>query len=524
LVDARPVPPSRRLVNALLDDPAIGGSGQAQVIETHISWVILAEEYVYKIKKPVKLGFLDFSSLAARHRACLEELRLNRRLLAEYYLDLVSIRGSDTKPALSGNGPIIDYAVKMRRFPPGAVLSPAAAPTITTPEIDALAELLAHFHAGLPVADPQAPWGKPELVRRPTEETVSELRALLGESPAQALANQIGDFLDREFERHEGLMDRRRLDGFVRECHGDLHLGNLARIEGRLVPFDALEFDPGLRWIDVLSEVAFLVMDLQVNRRDHAGFRFLNRYLDVTGDYPGLPVVPFYLGYRAAVRAKVGALGPDARSAECRRSIGQLLEYAANPRAGLGPVLVLVCGISGSGKSYLAGRLAEAMPAIHVRSDVERKRLFGLGALARTEATVDGGIYAPEASRRTYERLVEVAASVLAARLPVIVDATQLRRRHRQPFLSLAQTLGVPSVILTCYCDPQLLAERVRRRTAAGHDPSEADYGIALRQQSEFETPGDDEASMVLRLDTGTGIDPDPLASRILQLVNDSAT
>jgi predicted kinase len=289
----------------------------------------------------------------------------------------------------------------------------------------------------------------------------------------------------------------------VRECHGDLHLGNIVRIGGRLLPFDALEFDPALRWIDVLSEAAFLVMDLESHDFRELAFEFLNRYLDSGGDHEGLPLLPLFLSHRALVRAKVKALSPPAKSEGTQSMIVRLLDYAASPLPGLRPALVVMCGISGSGKSWRAKRLSTELPAIHLRSDLERKRLFGLDALAASGSAFGQGLYSRDASARTYARLAELARVTLDAGLPVIIDATNLRREHREPFVAIARATARPVAIVVCEADRSTLEERIRDRQRSGTDPSEAGIAVAERQSLEFERPMPDEADAVITCSAG---------------------
>jgi hypothetical protein len=328
-------------------------------------------------------------------------------------------------------------------------------------------------------------------------QSLEELQQVLRDDPAARSLDAIAHAMQALFRSCETLMEERRRSGAVRECHGDLHLGNLVRLDGRIVPFDALEFDPALRWIDVLNEIAFLVMDLDTRGKRSLAYHFLNRYLDETGEHEGLPVLPFYLAYRALVRAKVLALSPARRDPATRQRLLKLLEYAACPQAGNPPLLILMCGISGSGKSWIASRMAYALPAIHVRSDIERKRLFGVPALGRTDAAVGGGIYAPDASARTYRRLEAIAAAALRAGLPVIVDATHLRREHRAPFIDLARRAGRQAAIVCCRASEATLASRLRQRATAGADPSEATLEVAVAQRSVFESPEAGEADLL---------------------------
>jgi hypothetical protein len=515
---AAPVPASRRLVDALIGQGILSRPGAARVIETHISWVILTGEFAYKIKKPLNLGFLDFSTLDKRHQACREELRLNRRLTPELYLDVIAIHGRLDAPTLGPGGPVIEYAVKMREFPAGSMLTGPAAIPPSADQIDALAILIAKFHQSLPPAPPATAWGLPEQAWAPAQASLRQLTDLLPDPSQRALLLRAGEFLEGEHQRQSALMRSRRDAGFVRECHGDLHLGNLARIGNRIVPFDALEFDPALRWIDVLNEVAFLAMDLETRSTGHLGYRFLNGYLDVTGDHSGLPVLPFYLSYRALVRAKIAALAPGGASDARMQRIGCLLTYAANPRPTCRPLLIVMMGVSGSGKSFVARQLAAGLPAIHLRSDVERKRLRGLAALQRTNSALDQGIYAPDVSARTYRRLGALAASALDAGLPAIIDATNLSRERRAPLIEMARRTGRPAAVLACGGDEATIERRVQERNAQRRDPSEAGLEVVRQQRHQLQWPEPDEADIVINLDTTSQIALDTTLARLRSL------
>lgn len=507
--------PSGRLIDNLLRSERFRGAGPAlRLIETHISWVILTGEFAYKIKKPVQLGFVDFSTLERRHAACLEELRLNRRLAPDIYLDVVAITGDAASPVLGGNGPVIDYAVRMRQFPPGAVLGEQFPLFISPGEIEQLAKDIAAFHVALvPARNPA--WGTPAAVWQPIAQSLDQLeQANLDGWRREALAS-LRQFCVRQFETRRELIKQRRLSGAVRECHGDLHLGNLARLDGRIVPFDALEFDPALRWIDVLNETAFLVMDLEVHERAELAWRFLNHYLAVTGDYAGLGVLPLYLAYRASVRAKVRIL-MGMRNEVAHAMTDRLLRFAPDPLAGRAPLMILMCGVSGSGKTHLAGPLAAALGAIHLRSDVERKRLAGLPPEARTGAAIGAGIYTQSMSAMTYGHLARAGAAVLDAGLRVIVDATNLRGEQRQKFIRVARARGCAALIVHCTAALPVLVERVTVRRAAGRDASEAGPEVLQSQLREF-TPPESSEAVVLQVDTTREIDLGALRGRILR-------
>jgi aminoglycoside phosphotransferase family enzyme/predicted kinase len=506
---------STHFLAALLEGEPFREASALRVIETHISWVILTGQYAYKIKKPLDLGFLNFSSLEARRAACEEELRLNRRLAPDIYLGVLPITRSAGRPVLGGAGPIVDYAVKMRQFPPDAVLAEVPATGLTVEDMDQLGTTVAEFHQSLTPAAPGEPWGTADAVRRPLEESLAQIARLAAGPDVAASLARTREFCNSWWRSCSGLLEQRRNLGFIRECHGDLHLGNLVRFGGRIVPFDALEFDPALRWIDVMNEAAFLVMDLEAHGRRDLAFHFLNRYLAVTGDYAGLPVLPLYLAYRALVRAKVRLLIPGEATPQRRAMVETLLRYAADPLAETPARLILMCGVSGSGKTWASRALADSLPAIHLRSDVERKRLVGLPELARTKSAVAGGIYAPEVSRRTYDVLARFARLILAAGFSVIVDAASLRREQRRPFVDVARAAGRIAAIVHCTADRRVLADRVLQRLSGARDASEADTGVLARQLEVFQPPRDDEADAVIRFDTGATASVNEIARQI---------
>ena len=471
------------LIHALLNHPGSFDHPveNLQLIETHISWVILTGAYAYKIKKPVNLGFLDFSTLEKRQQDCHEELRLNRRLAAEYYLDVVAITGSLDAPQVGGSGRAIEYAVKMRQFPTDATLDRLAERgELNEMHVDALAARLAHFHLYECEAAPVgSPWGEPEAIARPVEENFRILAGLLqGSSDRQSLA-QLQAWSDAEHAHLAPLMRNRT----VRECHGDLHLANVAWADGKPVIFDCLEFDPALRWIDAISEVAFCYMDLL--HRDHAqlAWRFLNAWLSATGDYQGLALLNYYAVYRALVRAKVAGLRAaqvaDALSVQSAHvDVSSCLKLAIRFTEKRQPELWITHGLSGSGKTTLSQALLEHRGMVRLRSDVERKREAGLEALAH------GGerLYTRQASRSTYGHLAELASGLLAAGWPVIVDAAFLERGQRDLFRNLAKRYEADFRILDMAVDPHVLRARVRQRQKKGTDASDADLAVLERQ------------------------------------------
>jgi len=509
-----PAPDPERLI-AALGEPARYPHPVERVerLETHISWVLLAGEYAYKLKKPVALGFLDFTTLAARKRCCEEELRLNRRTAPELYLSVVAITGSEADPALDGDGVAIEYAVKMRRFDQAGLLDRVAKRGALTPAlVDEIARGIAAFHARIAVAPPASPFGRPDQVTAPPLANFEHVARLIGPSPDVPQLERLRAWTAREGERLAPAFAARKAGGFVRECHGDLHLGNIALVDGVPTPFDCIEFNDELRWIDVMNEVAFLVMDLLDHRLPTTAYRCLNAYLEATGDYGGLAVLNYYLVYRAMVRAKVACIrahqagiSADARGAAEGEYWGYFHLAERLARLG-GPALVLMHGLSGSGKTTVAQELLERIGAVRVRSDVERKRLHGLAAGARTQSAVAGGIYGAEATRLTYARLAEAAASAIRARWPAIVDATFLRRSERDAFRALARNLGAPFAILSCQAPEAVLRERIAARAQSGRDASEADLAVLTRQLEVEEPLAGDELRDTVVLDSSAGL------------------
>jgi aminoglycoside phosphotransferase family enzyme/predicted kinase len=495
-------PERRSLVDALTEPRCYGHAVDAiRVVETHISWVFLTGRYAYKVKKPLKLSFVDFSTLERRHRFCLEELRLNRRLAPELYLGVVPIGGSPEKPRI-GRKPAFEYAVKMREFDGDARLDRRlAADLVPRAAFTSFAERLAEFHRGL------APVRKAAVASAAADSAlhnVAELGRQLHSGRKRELAT-LRTWTERECASLAGVFARRAAAGAHRECHGDLHLENLLSHDGTIIAFDALEFDPKLREIDVISEAAFLAMDLIAHRRPDLAFAFLNRYVEVGGDYAGVDVLRFYLVYRALVRAKVAAIKrAQSGSVESKRDpyLRTALELIKKRR----PLLLITHGLSGSGKTHVTDELVCRLPALRVRSDVERKRLHGVAALARTGAAVGRGLYAPKEHERTYATLGSIADRLLRRGENAIVDATFLRRNDRHAFRQIAAANGARFAILDCTASDRELRRRILARGDGGRDASEATLAVLEAQLREREPLDRAERHSTIEIDTESGI------------------
>lgn len=477
-----------------------------EFLETHISWVILTGQYAYKIKKPVNLGFLDFSTLENRRLCCMEELRLNRRYAPQLYLDVVRITGTTDQPAVSGNGPIIEYAVKMRQFAQDALASRLLAEgKLTSSCIVEFATSLCAFHTAAASAGPADGFGTAQGMLELALQNFSQLAALPGLNADKPALEFLREQSMQEHQRQHFLFEARIIAGAVRECHGDLHLGNIVLVEGKLVPFDCIEFSAALRWNDVMSEAAFLVMDLNDRGHPEWAWLFLNAYLECSGDYSGLALLRYYLVYRAMVRAKVhGIRAHQAGISESEqfrllRSCRGYLDLASAFCRHRRPVLVITHGLSGSGKSRITEELMQRCGGIRIRSDIERKRRHGMSAADRGSSTVESGIYDERSTRGLYECLAQLAGSTLAAGYTTIVDAAFLKHWQRSLARRLAQNAGVALLIADVTAPESVLRWRVGQRAAEGKDASDAGLSVLEHQIATREPLSEQE-----RLDTVT--------------------
>lgn len=461
------------LIQSLLDPARYPHpAGPVELMETHISWVLLAGDYAYKFKKPLVLPFVDYGTVDRRRACCEAELRINRRYAPDTYLAVVDFDG--------------EPAVQMRRFAEDDRLDHLCARGKLTPDhLADLARRLAAFQAAAAVAELSQRFGEPAQVLAPALENFDELERLLPDEAARL--TRLKAWTQAEHAARRDAFARRKAAGRVRECHGDLHLGNLVLLDGRPTPFDAIEFNDDFRWIDVAAEIAFTWLDLLDHGQPGLAAWFLNEWLLWSGDYDALAVLRFYAVYRAMVRAKVAAI--QGKETEAAEYLAMAEALTAPPPARL----TITFGLSGSGKTTAAKALllADGQAAtIRLRSDVERKRLFGLAP----DAASGGNIYGPEATVRTYDHLRVLAETILADGWPVLVDAAFLKRAERDDFRALAAKLGIAFAILACEAPIDELRRRLAARTG---DASEATVAVLEQQQLWLQPLGDDERSMV---------------------------
>ncbi len=466
--------------------------------ETHISHVLLAGDYAYKIKKPLDLGFLDFSTLALRERYCREELRLNARL-APIYLGVVAITGDASEPVLDGSGEVIEWAVKMQRFDEHCRLDHQLQQgKLDRATIERLARRVAAFHAEVPAAAPDGPYGTPAAVAQPMRENFAQIAPLLTTADERACLERLAQWTGQRLSALEPDFRRRLEAGRVRECHGDMHLANMIRLaDGAVAVFDGIEFNAQLRWIDVASEIAFAVMDLDCRGAAALASRLLDRWLADTGDYDALTVFQPYAVYRALVRAKTAAIrlgqADGTETGQLGTDLQAYLRLGERYAAASAPAIAITCGVAGTGKSTAALALVERHGAIRLRADVERRRLF---------PDVDPAVrYSPQAHDRVYAHLEDCAARLVAAGYPVVVDATFLERERRARFERLAAQHALPYCILDMQVPLATIEQRIAQRQRAGDDPSEADTTIMQRQRERLEPLSASERAAALAVD-----------------------
>jgi uncharacterized protein len=511
------VPAAQVAFAAAMQDPAAYAAlhavpGPVTCIETHVSWVFLTGPFAYKVKKPLRFSFIDYSTADRRLELCREELRLNRRHAPGLYVDVVPIAGTPAAPRVGATDtPPFEHALRMVQFDPRLELTRLLqSGDVAAHELQEFGQRIAQMHATAAIAADDATFGTPEMAHRTTLDNFEEIaRVLPGRAAAQRVA-QLQVEAQRRFESSRLLLEQRRQGGRIRECHGDLHCGNVVRWQGSLVAFDGLEFDPGLRFIDVASDLAFLTMDLAAHGRPDLRREALQAWLETSGDFAAVALLPYFELYRALVRAKVAALrGQQARNATAGTIAAatlahQYLDWAVSQIGRPRPRLIVMAGLSGSGKTWLARRIAARCNALVVRSDIERKRLAGLRPLDTSASAPDAGIYTREFNARTYQRLRDCVATCLRGCESVVVDAASLRRDERDRFIAAAREFDADAVIVHCVAPTEVLQRRVAERVATGTDASEATVGLLDRQPAYWEPFSDDELRHVVTVDTTT--------------------
>ncbi len=498
-----------KIVNAFLNPEFYDHSiDHIELIETHISWVFLTGHFAYKIKKPVDFGFLNFTQLEQRKFYCQQELVLNSRFAPKIYLEVLPITQLNNHLSLSAQGEIIDYAIKMVQFDHNCLLDKLVKThRVELYHIDDLSDVIADFHEKINVAGSDIVFGSTREVIKPVEENFSILSKILVDTQVNNYElKRLKSLYDQMLSMYHSIcpqLQARKKEGHIRECHGDLHLGNITLIEDKIQLFDGIEFNDSFRWIDTMSDIAFLIMDLQDHEQTVFSNHLLNRYLLKTGDYSGLTVLKFYQLYRATVKAKVAALRLQQQTDELiayensANDLRNYLELAKNyAQTNIKKdriFLAISYGLSGSGKSRVCSQLADQSGAIQLCSDVERKRLF---------SAVAGDLYSDSTTFKTYTHLMELSELVLNAGYSVIVDATFLDKKWRQKFRLIAQKHQIPFHILYCYAEQKTIKQRLKLRQDEINQISDADISVMESQLETMDHLDLDEKKLEIPINT----------------------
>lgn len=470
-----------------------------RLLQTHVSYVLLTGDYAYKVKKPVNFGFLDYSTLEKRHHFCQEELRLNQRGAGALYLEVVAL-GQTGDTYHLGSGTTVEYAVKMVQFPQDTLLSALYdRGELTEALMTELAAAVADFHLGAETNDHIRTFGAVEQIRQAFDENYEQTLGFIGGPQTQSQFDETKAYTDTFFANHGDLFERRVAQNWIRACHGDLHLNNLCRWQGQLYLFDCIEFNEPFRYVDVMYDVGFVVMDLLSKDCAALATVFLNHYVERTGDWEGVQLLPLYISRQAYVRAKVTSflLGDPSvdeatkrKAAETAAGYYRLAWSVCQPRCG---AVYLMAGLSGSGKSTTARQLASQINAIHLRSDAVRKHLAGVPLDQRG----DDSLYTPAMTEKTYDRLLNLGIALAQAGYPVILDAKYDRQSLRQTAITAIQQAGLPLTILHCTAPPEVLEQRVRDRAG-----DIADATVAVLQRQHLEPFTEAEQPLVQTIDT----------------------
>jgi len=472
-----------------------------ELIQTHISYVLLTGDYAYKLKKPVNFGFLDFSTLVHRQHFCAEELRLNQRGAPELYLEVLPITQVENQYQLRGTGQAVEYVLKLRQFSQEALFSTMFERGLGETDLEELGRVVAQYHAKAQTNDYIRTFGEVSQVHAAINENYEQTKKYIGGPQTQAQFEETKNYTDNFFAQRPELFASRIQTNWIRECHGDLHLRNICRWQNKILLFDCIEFNEQFRFVDVMYDVAFTVMDLEARQRPDLGNAFLNTYVEQTGDWEGLQVLPLYLSRQAYVRAKVNSLllddpnVPTAAKEEAASSAAHYFKLAwqyTKPRLGR---LILMSGLSGSGKSTIARQLARKLGAIQIRSDAVRKHLGGIGLTERGSPD----LYTTEMSHKTYGRLLELGIMLATQGFPVILDAKYDRQQLRLDAINQAQIHQLPLQIVYCTAPPEVLRDRLGERTG---DIADATSDLLEAQQAAAEPFTETEQPYVKTLDT----------------------
>ncbi len=535
-----------KMIRALQQKSAYDHSVEnISLIETHISWIILTGQFAYKIKKAKDFGFYDAKRLEQRIEYSKEELRLNRRLAPELYLGISRIQGPKDKAKIMNeqlngsipkNDKLVDVAIKMHQFPNTQILfNKLKEEEIETKKIIDFSTKISTLHVNSAPIDLQNNFDNIKFIRDAAEKNLEVIEETNSSEYINSFIEQHRKWLKMEFTRLKPRFKKRLTNGSTRECHGDLHTQNIYLNNSQeLIPFDAIDFNKNLRWIDPVSEISFLFMDLKVQKQNKFASVFINKWLEDTGDYSGLDLLPWYIAYRSLVRAKVICIKLEQINQNYKnksisynsiRELKSLLKKYINEAVyiekGKSPGLILMHGLSGSGKSYLSKILTNRLMAIRIRSDIERKRLFGKLEFQKVnkcgilplDSTTDyplliGDPYKQEVSAWLFNDWIpSLVKGCIKSKLPTIIDACFLKVSDRKPFIDLAKKEGIGISIISCECSDNIANERIEKRIRDNNDPSEAGNEIRKLQKQWIEPFNTFESSILIKYGENGSVD-----------------
>jgi uncharacterized protein len=474
--------------------------GEVELLQTHVSYVFLTGDFVYKLKKTVNFGFLDYSTVAKRQHFCAEEIRLNQRGGKDLYLEVlpITIQGNDF--VLNGVGEPVEYALKMLQFPQDQLLSNMfESGLVKVVQMVELGKVVADFHGKSQTSTYIGSFGEVSQVRQSIEDNYRQTEKYIGIAQTQQYYNETKAFTDGFFDRFPAAFKHRVSGGFIRECHGDLHLRNVCIWQNRIQLFDCIEFNEPFRYVDTMYDVAFATMDLTARGRTDLGNVFLNSYLEQTGDWEGLEVLPLYLCRQAYVRAKVTSfllddMGiPEADRVIAHKTASDYYKLAWQYTKISKGRLILMAGLSGAGKSTLAKEIAQKTNAIYLRSDAIRKHLGGV----KLQEKGGADLYTPEMTAKTYDRLQSLGIQLAQQGYTVILDGKFDKQALRQSVLAAVGDL--PTQIIHCYAPIDMLRQRLEQRVG---DIADATADLLVSQQASWEDFTATEATLVTTVDT----------------------
>ena len=492
------------LIQQMMRSEFYSSEAPVQLIQTHVSYVLLTGKYAYKLKKPVNFGFLDYSTLEKRKHFCEEELRLNQRAAAELYLEVVPISKTETDAGthyqLGDTGEVVDYAVKMQQFPQETLLTSLFdRGELTEDLLQELARVIADFHLKTYTDDRIRSFGEVAQVREAFDQNFEQTEHYIGGPQTQQQFDETQAYCNQFFAEQGALFVDRMRQNWIRECHGDLHLRNICYWNNKLLLFDCIEFNEPFRFVDVMYDVAYIVMDLEARQRRDLATLFLNTYVEQTGDWEGLQILPIYISRQTYVRAKVTSFLLDdpgvpevdkQKASETAATYYRMAWEYSQTRQGQ---LMLMCGLSGSGKSTVARQLAKQSGAIHIRSDAVRKHLGGIPLHQRGGAD----LYTPEMHQKTYDRLLDLGVKLANQGYTVILDAKYDRQTFREAVIATTQQQNLPLQIIHCDAPVEVLHDRLQHRTG-----DIADATVDLLPQQHLDPFTATEQTYVSTIDT----------------------